>query len=265
MTPFDLNESNINTLTRVAIEAGNKILTIYEKDFEVYNKADSSPLTEADLAAHHYIVEQLQALSNLPILSEEASDIDWETRKTWTTYWLLDPLDGTKEFIKKNGEFTVNIALIQNGEPIFGVVHAPALNTTYIGGKGLGAYELNDGSVNSIAVSRHKPNEIWRVVGSRSHQSPEIEKILNALDGETELVAMGSSLKLCCVAAGKAHLYPRVGPTSEWDTAAAHAVVLGAGGTVKVLDPNEPFDSKAGNLRYNQKESLLNPFFMVSH
>ncbi|MDT0594728.1 3'(2'),5'-bisphosphate nucleotidase CysQ [Glaciecola petra] len=265
MSPFDLNEKNINILTDIAIEAGHKILAIYKKDFDVYKKDDSSPLTEADLAAHHYIVEQLQNISNLPILSEEASDIDWETRKAWTTYWLLDPLDGTKEFIKKNGEFTVNIALVQNGEPIFGVVHAPALATTYFGGNGIGAFELKNGHTNSIAVVSHQPNEIWRVVGSRSHQSSEIEKILTALPGETELVAMGSSLKLCCVASGKAHLYPRVGPTSEWDTAAAHAVVLGAGGTVKVLDPDKPFDAKASTLRYNQKESLLNPFFMVSN
>lgn len=265
MSTFDLSESNINTLTQIAIEAGNKILAIYEKDFAVYEKSDSSPLTEADLAAHHYIVGQLKGLSDLPILSEEDSDIDWQTRKSWTTYWLLDPLDGTKEFIKKNGEFTVNIALIENGEPIFGVVHAPALDTTYVGGIGLGAYEIKNGTATLITTMPHEDGDIWRVVGSRSHQSPEIEKILNVLNGETELVAMGSSLKLCCVANNSAHLYPRVGPTSEWDTAAAHAVVLGAGAKVKVLDPNKPFDPKAEPLRYNQKESLLNPFFMVSH
>lgn len=264
MSDFVLNENSINAVSDIAIEAGNKILAIYDKDFAIYDKSDSSPLTEADLAAHHYIVDALQGLCDLPILSEESSDITWEERKSWTRYWLVDPLDGTKEFIKKNGEFTVNIALIEFGVPTFGVVHAPVLEKTYVGAKKLGAYVLQDGQKTTIKAKPHTSGEAWKVVGSRSHQSPEINKIMDALDGEKELIAMGSSLKLCCVATGEAHLYPRCGPTSEWDTGAAHAVALAAGAKVTVLDVDAPFDADAHPLRYNQKESILNPYFMVS-
>ena len=264
MSNFKINPQNIDAVTQIAIEAGNKILDIYSQDFTIYDKSDSSPLTEADLAAHHHIVAALSALSDLPILSEESSDITWEDRKKWTRYWLVDPLDGTKEFIKKNGEFTVNIALIEFGEPTFGVVHAPVLTKTYVGAKGIGAYVLQNDKKTAIKASSHKPGDTWKVVGSRSHQSPDINKIMAALEGEKELIAMGSSLKLCLVASGEAHLYPRVGLTSEWDTGAAHAVALAAGAKVTVLDPNQPFDADAHPLRYNQKESILNPFFMVS-
>ncbi len=264
MSVFELSETNINAVTNIALDAGKKILEIYQQDFAVYDKSDSSPLTEADLAAHQLIVERLAKISDLPILSEESADIDWEERKSWTKYWLVDPLDGTKEFIKKNGEFTVNIALIEFGEPVFGVVHAPVLNTTYVGAKKLGAFKLEDGNKTEIKVKSPKAGDTWKVVGSRSHQSPEIHTILAKLDGDSELVAMGSSLKLCLVACGEAHLYPRVGPTSEWDTAAAHAVVKASGGKVSILDVNDPLSEDAHPLRYNQKESLLNPYFMVS-
>ena len=251
-------------VTAIAVQAGNKIMEIYQQDFTIYEKDDASPLTQADLAAHKHIVAELENISALPILSEESSEIPWQTRKTWTRYWLVDPLDGTKEFIKKNGEFTVNIALVEFGVPTFGVVHAPALQKTFVGHNGIGAYVDIDGVSTPLKVNDKSPDEQWKVVGSRSHQSPEIHKILDALDGDKELVAMGSSLKLCSVADGSAHLYPRVGPTSEWDTAAAHAVVLAAGGRVVVLDPDNPFDHDAHPLRYNQKESILNPFFMVT-
>ena len=264
MSAFVLSEKSIKAVTQIAIEAGNKILDIYAQDFTIYDKSDSSPLTEADLTAHHHIVDALQSISDLPILSEESSDISWQERKTWTRYWLVDPLDGTKEFIKKNGEFTVNIALIEYGVPTFGVVHAPVLEKTYVGAKNTGAYVLKNGKKTAIKASPHVAGESWKVVGSRSHQSPDINKIMDALSGPKDLVAMGSSLKLCLVATGEAHLYPRVGPTSEWDTAAAHAVALAAGAKVTVLDPNNPFDADAHPLRYNQKESILNPFFMVS-
>ena len=264
MSQFEINEQSIDAVTQIAVAAGDKILEIYEKDFAIYDKSDSSPLTEADLAAHHHIVDALAAIADLPILSEESSDISWDERKTWTRYWLVDPLDGTKEFIKKNGEFTVNIALIEFGAPTFGVVHAPVLKKTYVGAKKLGAYVLEDGKQSPIKAHPHQAGETWKVVGSRSHQSPEINKIMDDLEGEKELVAMGSSLKLCCVATGEAHLYPRVGLTSEWDTGAAHAVALAAGAKVTVLDVNNPFDPDAHPLRYNQKESVLNPFFMVS-
>jgi 3'(2'), 5'-bisphosphate nucleotidase len=264
VSTFNINEQSIQAITQIALEAGDKILEIYAQDFTIYDKSDSSPLTEADLAAHHYIVDALSAITDLPILSEESSEITWQERKTWTRYWLVDPLDGTKEFIKKNGEFTVNIALIEYGEPTFGVVHAPVLEKTYVGAKSVGAYVLENGKKTSIHASPHRAGETWKVVGSRSHQSPEINKIMDMLEGEKDLVAMGSSLKLCLVATGEAHLYPRVGLTSEWDTGAAHAVALAAGAKVTVLDPNNPFDADAHPLRYNQKESILNPFFMVT-
>lgn len=264
MSSFDLNPENIQKVTDIAVKAGEKIMEIYSQDFEIYDKSDSSPLTEADLAAHHSIIEGLKNISELPILSEESADISWHERKSWTRYWLVDPLDGTKEFIKKNGEFTVNIALIEFGEPTLGIVHAPVLEKTYVGAKGKGAYIEAQGTQTPIKAAKHQPGEAWKVVGSRSHQSPEINKIMDALDGEKELVAMGSSLKLCLVASGEAHLYPRVGPTSEWDTGAAHAVALAAGAKVTVLNADNPFDPDAHPLRYNQKESILNPYFMVS-
>ena len=252
------------TVLRIAKEAGDKIMAIYENDFAIYEKQDTSPLTEADLAAHNVIVDALTAESDLPILSEESADISWDERKQWQSYWLVDPLDGTKEFIKKNGEFTVNIALIENGKPTMGIVYAPALNKSYVGIVGDGAWTEINGEFAPISATKHSGNDVWKIVGSRSHQSPEIQNLLAQLDGETELLAMGSSLKLCLVAEGEAHLYPRLGPTSEWDTGAAHAVAIAAGAKVTVLDPANPLDSNAEDLTYNQKESVLNPFFLVS-
>jgi len=254
----------IEHIKKIAHDAGDAIMNIYEKDFAVYDKSDSSPLTEADLAAHNIIVDGLTAISDLPVLSEESASIDWETRQNWDQYWLVDPLDGTKEFIKKNGEFTVNIALIKNGRPVLGVVYAPALSRTYWGELESGAYVEDESGSKAISAAQHSKGETWKVVGSRSHQSPEIKAFLDALGGDVELVAMGSSLKLCLVAAGEAHLYPRLGPTSEWDTGAAHAVALAAGAKVTVLDPDNPFNPEAVDLTYNQKESVLNPFFLVS-
>jgi 3'(2'), 5'-bisphosphate nucleotidase len=255
----------INGVVDIAHGAGAKIMGIYAKDFSVYEKTDASPLTEADLAAHHSIVAGLTALSELPILSEESATISWAERSQWQRYWLVDPLDGTKEFIKKNGEFTVNIALIDDGKPVFGVVYAPVLKQTYVGVQGQGAYKISDGERKAIAPRPHQGNEQWKVVGSRSHQSPEIQAFLDSLGGEAELIAMGSSLKLCLVAEGAAHLYPRLGPTSEWDTAAAQAVVEAAGGKVTVItDPTKALSTDALPLRYNQKESVLNPYFLVS-
>lgn len=251
-------------ILRIAKQAGDKIMAIYDQDFDIYEKQDTSPLTEADLAAHNVIVSELEAISDLPILSEESADISWEERKTWQQYWLVDPLDGTKEFIKKNGEFTVNIALIDNGKPKMGVVVAPAKQTAYVGIVGQGAWQQTDGEFTPIQARPHSAGETWKVVGSRSHQSPEIKALLAQLDGDTELVAMGSSLKLCLVATGDAHLYPRLGPTSEWDTGAAHAVAIAAGARVTVLDPADPLNSEAKDLSYNQEESVLNPYFLVS-
>lgn len=251
-------------VTGIAHKAGEAIMAIYARDFDVCSKEDKSPLTEADLAAHHIIVEGLKAISDLPVLSEESADIPWPQRRQWQQYWLVDPLDGTKEFIKKNGEFTVNIALIEKGEPVLGVVYAPVLKTTYVGVVGEFARVSHAGKSTEMEPAIHQNGECWKVVGSRSHQSPEIQALLDQLPGETELVAMGSSLKLCLVAEGKAHLYPRLGPTCEWDTAAAHAVVSAAGGSVCELDTDKPLNEQRTPLRYNQKESLLNPYFLVS-
>lgn len=252
------------TLTEVAAlaqAAGAAIMQIYHApDFaariQVQTKGDDSPLTEADLAAHHIITAGLQRLSDaqlsaLPQLSEESADIPWRERQHWQTYWLIDPLDGTKEFIKRNGEFTINIALIHKGQPLLGVVAAPALQTIYSGAREIGAYK--DGT--PIAARQDSAAPTLKVVGSRSHPSPDVQDYLDKLGKPYELVPMGSSLKLCLVAESKAHLYPRLGPTSEWDTAAAHAVAVAAGAEVTTLDGEA--------LRYNQKESLLNPWFVV--
>ncbi|MGJ8682574.1 3'(2'),5'-bisphosphate nucleotidase CysQ [Paraglaciecola sp.] len=260
-----LNETLIQSIVDLSHQAGEKIMDIYQKDFAIYEKSDESPLTEADLAAHNCIVAGLKAVSDLPILSEESADISWQERSSWQSYWLVDPLDGTKEFIKKNGEFTVNIALIDKGVPIFGVVFAPVLEQTYVGVVGQGAYKITSGEKVAISPKKHSKGDTWKIVGSRSHQSPEIQALLESLPGNTELVAMGSSLKLCLVSEGAAHLYPRLGPTSEWDTGAAQAVVEAAGGKVTIIeDAKDPLREDASPLRYNQKDSVLNPFFLVS-
>lgn len=240
----------------IAEAAGQAILAIYNRDVTVWSKDDASPLTEADLAAHELIVAGLERLAvQFPVLSEESAKIAWDERRKWNRYWLVDPLDGTKEFLKRNGEFTVNIALIDAGVPVLGVVHAPVLGCTWTGINGLGANKiLANGESTSIAVAHHQDGKPWRVVGSRSHSSPEFDAFVAKLPGH-ELVSMGSSIKLCLVADGSADLYPRIGPTSEWDTAAAHAVVLAAGGEVVELDGK--------TLQYNQKDSLLNPHFLV--
>ena len=242
----------LKDLEQIARYAGAAIMNIYQSDdFDVQLKGDDSPLTKADLAAHQVIVDGLRKLNvQYPIISEESADIDWELRKHWHRYWLVDPLDGTKEFIKRNGEFTVNIALIERGQPILGVVYAPDLDAMYIGERDKGA-RLNG---EAITVCHESPQTL-RVVGSRSHASQETTDWLEQLGKPYEMVPMGSSLKICLVAEGKADVYPRLGPTSEWDTAAAHAVLTAAGGAVTTVD-GEP-------LLYNQKESFLNPYFIA--
>jgi len=260
-----LNQQLIQNIIDISHLAGDKIMDIYQNDFAIYEKSDKSPLTEADLAAHNCIVEGLTKVSDLPILSEESADISWQERNTWDTYWLVDPLDGTKEFIKKNGEFTVNIALIKDGVPVLGVVYAPVMNQTYVGVLGQGAYKITADAKAEISPKAWNKGETWKIVGSRSHQSPEIQALLDSLEGDTELVAMGSSLKLCLVAEGAAHLYPRLGPTCEWDTGAAQAVVEAAGGKVTIIeDATDALKADAKPLRYNQKDSVLNPYFLVS-
>jgi 3'(2'), 5'-bisphosphate nucleotidase len=242
----------LEDVMKIARDAGDAIMAVYESDdFDVQRKGDDSPLTKADLSAHNVICDGLRELEiQYPIISEESSDISWERRKHWYRYWLVDPLDGTKEFIKRNGEFTVNIALIENGEPILGVVYAPVLNAMYVGARNKGA-SLNG---ETISVEQNEP-EILRIVGSRSHASQETTDWLEQLGKPYEMVSMGSSLKICLVAEGKADIYPRLGPTCEWDTGAAHAVLNAAGGSIMTVD-GEP-------LLYNQKAEYLNPFFVA--
>lgn len=283
---------------KAAIEAGEAILEIYAQDFEVEFKADESPLTAADKAAHNIILRALET-TPYPVLSEESAEITYDERKDWKTYWLVDPLDGTKEFIKKNDEFTVNIALIEDGVPIFGVVYAPVLQTIYYGlqagGMEQGAWraencagksveEILDCAVPLPLASSLKPQaSSLRIVASRSHCNEETREFISALEAEygaVELVSSGSSLKLCMVAEGSADIYPRIAPTMEWDTAAAHAVVAAAGGQVVKYDAAVPATSylmhgawsmeQGGSmphaprsLLYN-KQNLLNPCFVVS-
>lgn len=240
----------------IALNAGRVILEIYNgDDFDVEFKQDSSPLTRADLASQQVIEEGLAAaFPDLPLLSEESAQVSFEQRKDWKRYWLVDPLDGTKEFLKRNGEFTVNIGLIEGGVPILGVVYAPVLDRLYWGYESSAWCRNSDGAVRPIRViQKQETVRPFKVVASRSHRSPELEQYLESLPAH-ECVAMGSSLKLCLVAEGQAHLYPRIGPTMEWDTAAADAVVRAAGGQVTTLD-GEP-------LVYN-KPNLLNPYFLA--
>ncbi|WP_434130645.1 3'(2'),5'-bisphosphate nucleotidase CysQ [Methylocaldum sp. GT1BB] len=245
----------LETVVALAKESGRRILEIYGSDFRVGVKEDSSPLTAADLASHHCLVEGLAALRPAyPIISEESKSLPFEERSDWETFWLIDPLDGTKEFIKRNGEFTVNVALIHRHQPVLGVVYAPAKDLCYFASEGCGAYrQIDDSPPQNIEVttSAHHP---LRVVGSRSHQTEGLAVYLNRL-GEHRLVSIGSSLKLCWVAEGAADLYPRIGLTSEWDTAAAHCIVKEAGGEVT--------DLRGQPLLYNTKPSLLNPYFLV--
>ena len=248
-------ENDFEQLIDISQQAGLAILEWYDGDMGVTRKADDSPLTQADLASHNLINNALTRLwPEIPVLSEESATIPWETRKSWQQYWLVDPLDGTKEFINHNGEFTVNIALIQNHEPVLGIVYVPVTGVCYFGARDYGAWRQDsDATVTAINV-RQPAAEPAVVVGSRSHANPELASQLNKL-GPHELVSMGSSLKLCLVAEGLADFYPRTGPTSEWDTAAAHAVVEAAGGQVVKTDGSP--------LAYNTRESYLNPFFFV--
>ncbi len=237
----------------IAERAGARILEVYHSEFAVECKSDHSPLTQADRAAHQLIAQELARLTpDLPILSEEGTIANYQTRRQWRRYWLVDPLDGTREFVKRNGEFTVNIALIDNQRPVLGVVYAPVLDTTWfaVGGR---AFRVKDGVQAPLRV-RPVGDAIVAVV-SRSHRDQRIDTVLARIP-RLEEVSVGSSLKFCLVAEGKADFYPRFGPTSEWDTAAAHCVVEGAGGRVSRIDLSP--------LRYNTKASLLNPDFVVT-
>lgn len=246
----------LGKVLQVSKDAGQAIMKIYgTDDFGVVTKEDNSPLTLADLAAHQVIVEGLNRMEpRFPILSEEDAKIPFSDRQNRQRYWLVDPLDGTKEFVKRNGEFTVNIALIENGVPILGVVYAPVLDVSYYAAQGIGAYKrVGNAEAEVIQAQSQSAGASIKVVASRSHSDQRTTDLLQKL-GDCECVSMGSSLKLCLVAEGAAHFYPRLAPTSEWDTAAAHAVVLEAGGVVCDVNRNP--------LVYN-KENLLNPEFLV--
>ena len=238
----------------LAREAGAAIMAVYAQDFQVESKADASPLTAADLASHRIICAGLSALKpDVPVLSEESVAIDWATRRKWSRYWLVDPLDGTREFVKKNGEFTVNIALIDNGASVLGVVYAPALDCLVHAESGVGAF-LRDGTTDVALMTQQPAPTPLRVAASRSHLDARTAAALEKM-GATERIGMGSSLKFCRIAEGRMDVYPRFGPTSEWDTAAGQCVVEAAGGAVLTLD--------GAPLRYNTKESLLNPDFIA--
>ena len=260
---LDNNEKLILAVSNIAIQAGNIIMDHYRKDFEVMTKQDKSPLTYADLQSNKFITEELKLLNEeIPILSEE-SLIEWNERKKWNTYWLVDPLDGTKEFINKNGEFTVNIALIKNNEPILGVIYAPSLSILYFAQKNIGSYKICcsnnlstlDKSIR-LNVNIKKKSEQIIVIGSRSHSNEKFQIWINENFPQYDIIQRGSSLKLCEIAEGVADIYPRFGPTSEWDIAAGQIILEEAGGNIMSFN-NE-------KLTYNSKESLLNPEFIAS-
>lgn len=257
MTPTHIQLTDwLPQIRKIAVAAGDAILTIYHQteSVAVQHKADDSPLTAADLAAHQLIMRELQLLTpDIPVLSEEAADIPWAVRQQWHCYWLVDPLDGTKEFIKRNGEFTVNIALIVAGEPVLGVIHAPVLGKTYSALLGMGAFVADASGERQIHAVAAKPDETVRLVGSKSHYQPEVESYL-AQFPQHELVAVGSSLKFCLVADGSAHIYPRFGPTMLWDTGAGHVIAVAAGATVQYDEIEGPA---------YQRENLLNGNFVV--
>jgi 3'(2'), 5'-bisphosphate nucleotidase len=240
----------------IARAAGREILEVYAQGAAVSQpKADHSPLTEADLRSQRLIAAALGALTaDVPLLSEEAARPAYAARSRWARYWLVDPLDGTREFLSRNGEFTVNIALIEAHTPVLGVVHVPVTDTTYTGIPGEGAWRQVGSGARQAVHAAARAAEPVRVVGSRSHRGDSLGQFLARL-GPHELKPVGSSLKLCMIAEGTADVYPRLGPTSEWDTAAAHAVVTAAGGVVVQLDGRP--------LEYNTREELLNPFFVA--
>ncbi|MBY6192835.1 3'(2'),5'-bisphosphate nucleotidase CysQ [Marinobacter hydrocarbonoclasticus] len=239
---------------KIADEASEKVLHIYQSDFKVNYKEDHSPITAADIASHDIIVKGLRQISrDIPILSEEGEEIPWEERKKWRRFWLIDPIDGTKDFTQRTGEFTVNIAMIEDGEPVMGVVTAPALKEAFWGIKGEGAHMRDrTGRVHRIRVA--EPKDTLRVVASKNHLNEETRAFIEAL-GSHETVQAGSSLKFCRIAEGHADIYPRMGPTSEWDTAAAHAVLVAAGGKVQTPE---------GQPLVYGKENILNPNFIAA-
>jgi len=251
-------QSYLPQLISIARQAGNAIMQVYAGVINVESKHDNSPLTQADLAAHHIIEAGLKQLApGIPLLSEESTDIPYDIRSQWQRYWLVDPLDGTREFIKRNGEFTVNIALIEGSKATLGVVYAPAMELLYYADEN-GAYKQQDGHPAVAIKARELNPEQITITGSRSHADVRLQKLVENIEKKlspVKLIPMGSSLKICMVAEGAADLYPRLGFTSEWDTAAAQCVLEMAGGSLQ--------DTQGKPLLYNRKESVLNPEFFA--
>ena len=280
------HEQQLLTAIRAALEAGQEILDVYGTEFAVETKADQSPLTEADRRSHDVIMRHIEPFG-IPILSEEGQETPYRERKVWDTLWIVDPLDGTKEFIKRNGEFTVNIALVADEKPVMGVIFVPVTGVLYFADREIGCFRAENPPVEGFATlekaiklseklpladsfcpppsalcplpSAVSPAKPLTIVGSRSHATPELEAFVEEKRqayGEVDFIAAGSSLKICLVAEGRADIYPRLGPTMEWDTAAGQAIAECAGATVLRHDNGNP-------LEYN-KENLLNPWFIVS-
>lgn len=253
-----IEDIQLSNLCQIARDAGTEILTIYNSDFDFEQKGDGSPLTLADKRAHSLIEKQLQLLTpDIPVLSEESFETISDGRLDWPLYWLVDPLDGTKEFIKRNGEFTVNIALISRGKPVMGIVYAPVRDELYFAQMGKGAFKQESNQAPLPIHCRSLGNTSIKIVASRSHIGEEVQQFVQSMKNKAEtveLISLGSSLKLCLVASGEADFYPRLGLTSEWDTAAAQCVVEAAGGRV--------LDCQGASLRYS-KQDILNPWFIV--
>ena len=254
---------NLLSAIKASLEAGKKILEVYHSDnFELEFKNDSSPLTKADLLSNTAILNVLNAENSIPVLSEEGKKIDYNTRKKWKKIWIIDPLDGTKEFVKRNDEFTVNIALIEKNNPILGVIFAPAKSLIYFAQKGYGSFTVHTSvELNSLdeatQISVFKQSDTVRIIGSRSHSNNSFTTWVNEKFPEAQIIQAGSSLKFCLIADGNADIYPRFGPTSEWDIAAGHIILNEAGGKVLTLSNKE--------IKYNKKESLLNSEFIASN
>ena len=251
---FNIDEILLQEVVEIAKKAGEAIMTVYETDFSVQIKDDASPVTIADKKANAIIEKGLYRINDsIPVLSEEGLDVIYSERKKWDVFWIVDPLDGTKDFIKKNDEFTVNIALIEKDTPVFGVVYAPALDLLFWGSKQTGAWKKDAQNKEEKIFIANQIFDKIKIASSRSHPSKKMKQFLLQFKNY-ELLPMGSSLKICLVANGTVHLYPRLGPTMEWDTAAAHAILKYAGGEMINIENNYP-------LRYN-KEELLNPEFI---
>ena len=258
-----LDQIDIQDIVKIAKDAGKAIMKIYNQEFDVEYKTDSSPLTIADKKANEIIVTALNQLSvnsflerDIPIISEEGRSVPYDERKNWEYFWLIDPLDGTKEFVKKNGEFTINIALINKETPVLGVVYSPVLNVCYWAKRDEGAFKNGE----KLPLKTKEKRDVYKIVASRSHISNETKDFIEAIDTDKEkvIISIGSSLKICLVAEGEANIYPRLGPTMEWDTAAAHAIVNESDGLF-----NKYIENGALQQHVYNKKNLLNDWFVV--